>query len=80
MATDPAPLQLLVGLGNPGDKYAGTRHNVGFMALERLAAREGVSFRQQAKPWPEAKGAVIAAGDAENDRPLPFLRKHRCVA
>jgi peptidyl-tRNA hydrolase, PTH1 family len=42
-------LQVLVGLGNPGSSYANTRHNVGFMALERLASREGVAFRQNGK-------------------------------
>ena len=42
-------MQLLVGLGNPGSRYQDTRHNVGFMALERLAAKEGVPFREQAR-------------------------------
>jgi PTH1 family peptidyl-tRNA hydrolase len=36
-------LHLIAGLGNPGRKYAGTRHNLGFEALEELGRRHGIA-------------------------------------
>ena len=38
-------MRLLVGLGNPGQRYAGNRHNVGFMAVDAIARAHGAS------PW-----------------------------
>ncbi|HTM43756.1 MAG TPA: aminoacyl-tRNA hydrolase [Polyangiaceae bacterium] len=40
-------MQLVVGLGNPGARYSATRHNIGFVVLERLAQARGGQWREQ---------------------------------
>jgi PTH1 family peptidyl-tRNA hydrolase len=62
-------LRLLVGLGNPGREYRETRHNVGFMILDRLATRERTEFRTQ-KSW---QAEVARAGDLVLCKPLTYM-------
>lgn len=49
-------MKLFVGLGNPGGEYAGHRHNIGFMALDRIAADHGFG------PWKKGTKALISEG------------------
>jgi PTH1 family peptidyl-tRNA hydrolase len=49
-------MKLFVGLGNPGAKYAGNRHNIGYMAVDRIAADHGFG------PWRSKFQGVISEG------------------
>ena len=49
-------MQLFVGLGNPGAKYAGNRHNIGFMAVERIAEDHGFA------PWRSKFQGLLTEG------------------
>ncbi|WP_282120703.1 aminoacyl-tRNA hydrolase [Ruegeria atlantica] len=57
-------MKLFVGLGNPGQKYARNRHNIGFMALDRIADDHG--FR----PWKSKFQAEIAEGRLGSEKVL----------
>ena len=47
---------LIIGLGNPGDKYAHTRHNAGFEVISLLEQKYGVRLRKKMlQPWAEAE-------------------------
>ena len=57
-------MRLLVGLGNPGQKYAMNRHNVGFMALERIRDVYGLS------PWRKRFQGLASDGVIEGEKVL----------
>lgn len=60
---------LVVGLGNPGDRYAATRHNLGHMVLDVLAGRAGVRFARH--PRAQAVAAEGRLGVLPGGRPGP---------
>jgi PTH1 family peptidyl-tRNA hydrolase len=57
-------MKLLVGLGNPGAEYAHHRHNIGFMAVDRIADR----FRLP--PWRKKFSGLVTEGDIGADRAI----------
>jgi len=67
-------LTLLVGLGNPGAEYAGNRHNVGFMALEAIARRNGFGNPKSRFQGITAEGR-IAGRKVLGLKPLTFMNR-----
>jgi peptidyl-tRNA hydrolase, PTH1 family len=68
---DETPIRLIAGLGNPGPEYSATRHNIGFMVVDQLAAQFGSAWEKSAK-WDalSAKcGAVLLV------KPLSFMNR-----
>jgi len=57
-------MRILAGLGNPGAKYAANRHNIGFMAVDRIAARHGFG------PWRARFQGELAEGRLGGDKVL----------
>ena len=58
---------LFVGLGNPGSRHAGNRHNIGFMAVQAIAKRHGIG------PWRRRFQGVAAEGPLGGERALLLL-------
>jgi len=67
-------MRLFVGLGNPGAKYQGNRHNIGFMVIDEIARRHGFS------PWRRRFQGETADGALDGERvtllkPLTFMNE-----
>jgi PTH1 family peptidyl-tRNA hydrolase len=71
---DETPIRLIAGLGNPGPEYAATRHNIGFMVVDQLAAQFGSTWE---KSVPQARGDALAAkcGAVLLVKPLSFMNR-----
>ena len=70
---------LIIGLGNPGEGYAGTYHNAGFRVLERIAARESVQINEPCGPALISGKTTLAGQSAVLVLPQTYMNKSGAV-
>lgn len=67
--------KLIVGLGNPGDQYQNTRHNAGFLVLDRLACLAGTDFSKKANLFSLFTRVRLARQDVVLAKPQTFMNE-----
>jgi PTH1 family peptidyl-tRNA hydrolase len=69
------PIRLIVGLGNPGPRYADTRHNAGFWFVDQLARERGGAFRADSRYEGEVTRLAADGTGCFLLKPLTFMNK-----
>src|SRR6266850_954729 len=69
------PMRLIVGLGNPGEEYEGTYHNVGFRVLDRIAAAQGTRIKERCGPALISGKVVLGGQTAILVLPQTYMNK-----
>ncbi len=75
MSNMQTPVQLIVGLGNPGPKYDHTRHNAGADLVSRLAQREHIVLKSEARFFGDAGRATLAGRDVRLLIPSTYMNR-----
>ncbi len=68
-------MKLIIGLGNPGEEYADARHNVGFMAVDTIAKKEGSKFSFEKKFNAEIAKSCFDEKPVILAKPFTFVNK-----
>ena len=71
MEKETPQIRLVAGLGNPGPEYAGTRHNIGFVVVDHLAAQFGLIWEKSTK-W---EALTARHGELSLAKPISFMNR-----
>ena len=66
-------MKLFVGLGNPGNEYSKTRHNIGFQLLDYIANRNNIEFKSDKKLNAECATCMVNGEKVHLIKPLSYM-------
>ena len=73
-------IKLIIGLGNPGEKYSKTRHNAGFWFIDELADRYSANFKSESKFSGEVAKVTIEGQPVWLLKPMTFMNRSGLAA